>query len=116
MKDWAKKLKVGDKVIVTTNLRDERISVVQGITPKGFIRVDGMLFYQDGSQRTTSWYYSHIEEYTEEKVEKMRQQHIIDEAFGRMRCCNKDKIDYAMAVKILQILAPEKKYTEDKDV
>lgn len=106
MKDWIKNLKVGDKVIVTTNLRGERISTVQGITPKGFVKVDGMLFHQDGSQRTTSWYYSRIEEYSEEKAEQMRQQRIIDEAFGRMRCCNKNKIDYEMAVKILKILAP----------
>ena len=113
MKDWAKNLKAGDKVIVTTNLKGERISTVQGITPKGFIRVDGMLFYTNGSQRTNSWYFSHIEEYTEEKAEQMRQKLVISNALSKMRNYNSNYLDYEMAVKILEILS--QKESEDTE-
>ena len=102
--EWTKSLKVGDKVIVSTNLRGERVSIVQGITPKGYIRVDGMLFYPNGSQRTSSWYFSRIEEYTEEKAEKIRQKIVIDNALSLMRNYNSNHLDYEKAEKIIAIL------------
>ena len=46
--------KVGDKVLLTS-YSGRKISVVEKITPKGFIKVDGMLFYHNGKERTSNY-------------------------------------------------------------
>lgn len=53
MKNWTENLKVGDYVFMSwrsgTSLRK-----VEKITPKGNIKVDGILFNKDGSERGVS--------------------------------------------------------------
>ena len=103
MREWIKNLKVGDEVIVTSNMCGEpRISKVEKITPKGFIKVDGLLFDDNGSQRTSSWYKSYIIECSEEEKEKMRKKQIISKAYGLMR--NTKSITYEQAEDVIKIL------------
>lgn len=54
-KEWLKNLKVGDKVIVSTwswSSTSYREAIVEKITPKGFIKVEGRLYYPNtGEER-----------------------------------------------------------------
>ena len=103
--EWIKNLKVGDKVIITTQFKEPRIAEVEKITPKGFVKVDGMLFNENGSQRTSSWYTSRITECTEEREEALRQKAVIRNARDLMRHCS--CLSYEQAVKIIEILGGE---------
>lgn len=73
-----KDLKVGDLVILTyKKWMDERefMAKIEKITPKGFIKVNGMLFYSDGRPRGDHTF--RIEVATDEKIESIRQEEII---------------------------------------
>ena len=104
--EWIKNLKVGDKVILTAQFKEPRIAEVEEITPKGFVKVYGMLFNKNGSQRTSSWYTSHITECTEEREEELRQRAVIGNARDLMSRCS--FLSYEQAVKIIEILGEEK--------
>lgn len=106
MRDWVKNLKVGDKVILTTQFKEPRVVEVEKITPKGFVKVEGMLFNENGCQRSSSWYTSYIWEYTEEKEEELRKKAVVRQARDLMNHCS--CLDYEKAVKIIDILGDNK--------
>lgn len=63
-----KDLKVGDYVLVCYN-SSKRIKKIEKITPKGFIKVDGTLYNQNGDERGGNvWFLSHIKPATKEEV------------------------------------------------
>ena len=45
-------VKAGDKVeLIYGSGNISKVAIVEGVTPKGFIKVSGMTFYPDGWQR-----------------------------------------------------------------
>ncbi len=103
--DWLKSLKVGDKVFVHWHGGKTYLRVVQHITPKGNIRVDGNLFKDGRFGRKTSWYLSiaRLEEYNEENKQKYHEQQNIEEA-NRLMAFYLNNIDAKQAEKVIAAL------------
>lgn len=97
-----KDLKVGDKVIVSSHLGGEFVSVVEKITPKGFLKVGGSLFYQNGIERTTGWHSSHIRVATENDIKKLEQRYFIKFVLEKMH--HWKDLDYEQAKEINELL------------
>lgn len=98
-------VKAGDKVIVHYGgaFRDASIEVVEKITPKGFIKVQGTLYYDYGTERSGgAWNKKHIEELTPEKEKKITEVNTIHRAIHKMH--NTTRLTYEQATKILEIL------------
>ena len=95
-------LKAGDKVFVWYT-GSCQLDVVEKITPKGFIKVNGSLFTKDGLERGGSvWYHASIEPATEEKIAEYNRERFIRATIKRMREIS--KISYEQAVQINEIL------------
>lgn len=105
--EWLKTLKVGDKVIyqyyggykVST-----RVEEVTAITPKGFIKVNDVLFYPE-TGKARGDYYCCITEYTEQEAQRIKVSETIQKAFKAIR--NTKKMNYNQAVQILEILGDD---------
>lgn len=66
MSYWTEKLKVGDEVVLSHRAY-LTLKTVDYITPAGNIKVNGMIFNKDGTQRTSDvWAACHILEATPE--------------------------------------------------
>lgn len=106
--DWLKSLKAGDPVIVSGSHSD-RVSVVEKITPKGAIRVDGDLYDAGyGAIKSSDvWRRGSLEEATEEAVKRVREKAVVTKAKQAMRDF-RGELAYDQAVAILQILQGEK--------
>lgn len=108
-------VKAGDKVIIN----DCKIAVVEKVTPKGFIKVNGNLYYPSGQERTScssfSYHRKYISEYTEEKAkaitERKAREEIYDKAFYLCKkVSNKElRIDLATAKKLIELLETTEK-------
>ena len=97
-------IKVGDKVIVYGGYGGETIKEVEKITPKGFIRVNGILYNQTGTQRSSDrWFFSRIEPVTEEKIEKLRRRDYVRKITNKIVNMQKS-FTYDQAVKIAEIM------------
>lgn len=77
MSYWTEKLKAGDEVIV--NYRDNfTLKTVDYITPVGNIKVNGMIFNKDGTQRTSEiWASCRILEATPELKNQIHETRLI---------------------------------------
>lgn len=103
-------VKAGDKVIINNST----IAVVEKVTPKRFIKVNGNLYYPSGQERTSassfSYHRKYISEYTEEKAkaiaERKTREKIYDKAFYLCRKVgNRElRIDLATAKKLIELL------------
>ena len=78
MKNWIENLKVGDQVIVHTNM-GRVIRTVEKITPAGNIKLNnGTLFNKDGTERGRStWNTTYLGEATPEVVKEIKEKHFI---------------------------------------
>lgn len=97
-------VKKGDKVILCCGLRNKRVAIVEKVTPKGFIKVNGELYYDDGRKRGGSylWNTDFIKKYTEEEGRKIGEDMYI--RVTREKLQNIDKLTYEQAVAINKIL------------
>ena len=96
--------KVGDKVLLTS-YSGRKISVVEKIPPKGFIKVDGMLFYPNGKERTSNYYYScGIELLTPELEKEVGENAYRQRITKRLREIKWNDITYEQAQKIDEVL------------
>ena len=106
-------LKAGDKVFVWYS-GSCRLGFVEKITPKGFIKVDGTLFTQDGLERGGSdWYHTSIEPATEEKIAEYNRKKFIRATIKQMR--ETPKISYEQALKISEILNKQEENTNESN-
>ena len=84
-------------------MRNKRVAIVDKVTPKGFIKVNGELYYDDGRKRGGSclWEINFIKKYTEEEGRKIREDMFIRSIRDKLR--NIDKLTYEQAVAINKI-------------
>lgn len=98
-------VKVGDTVIVYSTW-GKSIRKVECITPKGFIKVNGILYYEDGTQRGgDSWSRTSIKKATYEEITEINKNAYITKALKKMRECR--DLTYEQAVGIMKILNSE---------
>lgn len=103
MKDWIKNLKIGDRVICDYCggwQTKAYVSEVQAITPKGFIKVNGVLFKPETGSARGDWHYS-IREYTEEEAEEIKRHETVQKAFRVMK--KTTEMSYNQALQVLEI-------------
>ena len=109
-------VKKGDKVFVSSCYRTE-VKEVEDITPKGFIKVMGVLFNpQTGRERTSDPYnFRIISPATPEELERFMKAKFIRKVCALMRDDNYiiNHMTYNKAVRILNIL--EEKENENND-
>lgn len=102
MKEWIKNLKVGDKVFVCWRM-GRALRTVEKITPKGNIRVNGILFNTDGSERGGDiWSKSFLAEATPGAIKNFNEKLIIQKAKKLMESTKTITLDQAN--KIIDIL------------
>jgi hypothetical protein len=76
---------------------------VEKITPKGYIKVGGILFNKDGSERGGDvWNKYFISEATPERIKEFQEKLIINKAIKIMRA--KTEITLEQAYKIIELL------------
>ena len=102
MKNDLSNVKVGDKVILSSRFNDDRIATVEKITPKGFIKIGNSLFYQDGRERSSGWYTSHIKLATEKEIEEIERKTFCKKVLRELH--DLKEITYDQAVKVMEIL------------
>lgn len=100
MTNWLKKLKVGDKVFVSSRSRTT-LQTVQKITPTGRVVVNNTQFV-DGVNRSDVWNIITLEEATEEKIKEYKIRGFIRRVFNELKL--KNSMTYAQAKKINEIL------------
>ena len=93
--------KVGDKVIIRGHFCDEEVGVIEKITPKGYLKVGGCLYYTNGVERATGWYTSNIKLATDEEIEKIEKRSFCRKVLNKLHAL-KD-ISYEQAVLIENI-------------
>lgn len=108
------KLKAGDKVLVCDRY-GETVVKVEKITPSGFVRVQGRLYYSDGSSRSSDiWYKPWLKPWTQEKENELKREHMIAKVVDKLNKLRVSDLDYDTAVKIADILANKKGNTHGK--
>jgi len=96
--------KVGDKVLLY-NQYLRRITTVEKITPKGFIKVDGVLFNSNGTERGGDIYGSYrIEPITDEREQELRREFFVSSTKKKLKEFNFNNITYEQACKIALLL------------
>lgn len=102
-REWLKKLKAGDKVILCKSRRFdtvETVAEVEKVTPKGFVKVDGNLYSPDtGTERGGDNY---LKEATEDKVKRIEQYEFVQKVFKRLEGLK--KLSYKKAVELNDLL------------
>lgn len=94
---------VGDKVIVSSRFGGEKIGTIEKITPKGFIKVNGILFTDCGRERGgDAWSCSYIKPATLEQIEQLNQKKYRRYVLNKLHSLQ--DIDYEKAVRIDEIL------------
>ena len=102
MYDWIKNLKVGDLVFVNYRF-GTYLRKVEKITPKGNIKVNGVLFNSSGHERGGDiWNKGCLSEATPEAIKSFREKQIIKHAITLMR--ETKKITLEQAEKIIKVL------------
>lgn len=103
---------VGDKVVLNDFSR-KKIATVQDITPKGFIKVNNMLFYKNGNRRSGGKYSSYsIEVLTPELYDEIEKERIINTALALMWNVKKHQISIKFAYEIISIFREYNMYEE----
>jgi hypothetical protein len=96
--------KEGDKVLLYNQYR-RKITTVEKITPKGFVKVDGILFNSNGTERGGDIYgLYHIEPITDEREQELRREFLISNTKKRLKEFNFSNITYEQACKIALLL------------
>lgn len=104
MKEWIKNLKLGDEVFVCWRM-GKSLRTVEKITPKGNIKVGGILFNTDGSERGGDiWSRSFLAEATPESIKSFCEELTIKKAKKLMKSTK--EITLGQANKIINILEP----------
>lgn len=102
MRDWIKNLKIGDLVFVNHRVYSS-LQKVEAITPAGNIKVNGILFNQNGSERGGDrWDRFYLSEATPEKLKTFRETMTVKKAFRLMK--ETKKITLEQANKIIELL------------
>lgn len=105
-KEWIKNLKVGDKVFVCWRM-GRSLRTVEKITPKGNIKVNGILFNTDGSERGGDvWSKSFLAEATPDAIKSFNEKLIIQKAKKLMSATK--ELTLEQANKIIDILELQK--------
>ena len=95
--------KVGQKVFVISRY-SKRLSKVEKITPSGLIKVDGVLYYPDGRERTSGiCYANNIEVATEDAIYQFKKQIFINSVYNKIVHMEND-LTYEQAIEINKIL------------
>ena len=85
MSNWIENLKVGDYVFVSWRMGTS-LRKVEAITPKGNIKVNGMIFNKNGSERGGDvWSKCYLNEATPEEIKSFREELTIKKAIKLMR-------------------------------
>ena len=102
--DWIKELKVGDKVFV--GHRDYyEVSVVEKITPTGFIKVNENLYNENGYLRGGDvWTRTHLIRWSQEEEGKLRREKYIKAVLRKLTDLKDGDITYDQALLIMNIL------------
>lgn len=96
-------VKAGDKVIYTSRFGGDKVTVVEKITPKGFIKVNGILFTKDGVERGGDmWNRSRIKQATPELIQQVEQINFRKYVLNKLHSLQ--NIEYGQAVEINKIL------------
>ncbi len=101
-------VKVGDKVIYhpSGSCARKSIATISKITPTGRIKISGSMTQYDATGRemgnTRAWSSTRISEATEELIQEIEQQIVIDNCLRRISSIK--EITYDQAVEILNIL------------
>lgn len=102
MSDWIKNLKVGDYVFVFWR-GGRALRKVEKITPAGNIKVNGILFNDNGTERGGyTWSRSYLAEATQEEITSFREELTIKKAIRLMH--ETKEITLEKALKIIEIL------------
>lgn len=103
MMSHCENLKPGDKVFIYgRNLKE--VAEVEKITPSGFIKVDGVLYRKDGSQRGCSdpWYRTRIRPASDVEIEQLQKERFVSEV--RSKLWHIESLSYEQAVAVYGIL------------
>lgn len=100
-KEWVKRLKVGDAVIVQTDSLD-RVMRVERITPTGRIVVGGTTFTPDGWLYGSGYWSASLCEATPEAIDSIRKNKKITSVFKLIK--DTKSITYEQAIEIEKIL------------
>ena len=104
MKNWTENLKVGDYVFMSWRMGTS-LRKVEKITPKGNIKVNGILFNKDGSERGGDvWSKRYLSKATSEAIKSFREELTIKKAINLMREIKSITIEQAN--KIIELLDP----------
>lgn len=96
-------VKAGDKVIYTSHFGGDKVAVVEKITPKGFIKVNGTLFTEDGIERGSSvWNRSFIRKANPEDIYKIEHDNYRKRILNNLHSLQ--DITYEQAIEINKIL------------
>lgn len=116
MSYWTEKLKVGDEVVVS-HRSYLTLKTVDYITPVGNIKVNGMLFNKDGTQRTSDiWGACSILEATPELKQKIYETKLISYTRQELKNILKMELTVDQAKALLKVLTSIKNEdTKDKD-
>lgn len=95
--------KVGSKVIVSSRNYNDKIRTVEKITPKGMIKVDGILYNASGSERSSDvWNVGRIRLATDEMIKKINEDNFIKNTIRAMR--NIENLSFEKAEAIYKII------------
>ena len=95
--------KVGSKVIVSSRNYNDKIRTVENITPKGMIKVDGILYNASGSERSSDvWNVGRIRLATDEMIKKINEDNFIKNTIRAMR--NIENLSFKKAEAIYKII------------
>lgn len=99
-------VKAGDKVIYTSRFGGDKVAVVEKITPKGFIKVNGTLFTEYGINKGSDvWSRSYIRQATPELIQQVEQINFRNYVLNNLHSLK--NITYEQAVEINKILKGE---------
>lgn len=102
MKNWIENLKVGDLVFVNWRMGTS-LRKVEKITPKGNIKVNGIMFNKNGFERGGDvWSKCYLSEATPEEIKSFQEEITIKNAIKLMRGIK--TITLEQANKIIELL------------
>ena len=97
-------LKPTDPIIVVRD-GNKKVRQVEKITPSGFIRVSGVLYYPNGRERTSSiWHSSMLIPYNKETALIIEQNEFISKLVKRLHNININSITFEQATAISNVL------------
>lgn len=113
MTNICENLKPGDKVFILGRHLLE-LDEVEKITPSGLIRVDGVLYRKDGSQRggVDPWYRTFIKPASTEEIEQFQKEQFVSAVIRKLQSIKSLSYEQAVAVHNLLFRNEEVKNNE----